>query len=142
VAEQLLLSHQLLFGISGGAQQVILVCTTTLEINPTWLILDMDSENAHTFCSRDKLEEELEINVVYHYMMKSYIAIYGKTVAIQWHFGNGQDSQPTSFKMSCEGLKQGDAPASVYFNVLIARVYKKQIALQAWRGVLVAFADV
>jgi len=38
-------------------------------------MLDMDSENAHTFCNRDKLEEELEIHVVYHYMMMFYIAL-------------------------------------------------------------------
>jgi hypothetical protein len=43
--------------------------------------------------------------------------------------------------MSCEGLRQGDAPASVYFNVLIARVYMMQIALLAGRGALFAVAD-
>ena len=69
------------------------------------------------------MEEELEITVVYHCMLMSYIALYGKkTVTGKCHFRNGLDSQSTSFKMSCEGLRQGDAPASVYFNALIARV--------------------
>jgi hypothetical protein len=83
LAEQLLLSHQFSFGINGGVQQVIHACTITLEINPTWLMLDMDSENAHAFCNWDKLEEELEINVVYHYMLMSYRALYGKIVTAQ-----------------------------------------------------------
>ena len=60
---------------------------------------------------------------------------------MKWHFGNGPDNYPNSFQMSCEGLRQGDAPASQYFNVLIAKVYKKQIALLAGRGALFAVAD-
>ena len=43
--------------------------------------------------------------------------------------------------MSCEGLKQGDAPATVYFNVLVARVYMKQMRIMDGRGVLFAVAD-
>jgi hypothetical protein len=43
--------------------------------------------------------------------------------------------------MSCEDLRQGDAPASVYFNVLIARVFMKKIIVLAGRGVLSAVAD-
>ena len=141
VVEQLLLSQQFSFGINGGVQQVILACTILLEINPTWLMLDLDSENAHTFCSRDKLGEELELNVVYHYMLMSYIALYGKNVIVEWRFGNGPDNHPTSFQMSCKSLRQGDANASVYFNFLIARVYRKQIDLPAGRGALFAVAD-
>jgi len=141
VAKQLLLSHQFSFGINGGVQQVIMACTITLEINPTWVMMDLDSENARTFCSWDKLEGELELNVVYHSMLTSYKDLYGKNVIVQWHFGNGRDSHPTSFQMSCEGLRQGDAPALVSFNVLIARVYRKQIVLLAGRGVLFAMAD-
>ncbi len=83
VAEQLLLSHLFSFGVNGGVQQVILACTILLEINPTWMMLDLDSENAHTFCNRDKLEEELELNVVYHYMLMSYKALYGKNVTVR-----------------------------------------------------------
>ncbi len=60
-------------------------------------MLDLDAENAHTYCSRDKVEEDLEINVVYHFMLMSYKALYGKTITIQWHFGNDLDCQPTSF---------------------------------------------
>ncbi len=43
--------------------------------------------------------------------------------------------------MSCEGLRQGDAPATVYFNVLAARVYRKQLRLLDGRGVLLAVVD-
>jgi hypothetical protein len=93
-------------------------------------------ENAHTFCSRERLEEELELNVAYHYMLEFFRALYGKTVTVQWHYGNGPDRPTTSFDMSCEGLKQGDAPATVYFNVLAARVYKKQLRILNGGGVL------
>ena len=73
-----------------------------IEINPTCVMLNLDSENAPTFYNCDKLKEELEINVVYHYMLMSYSALYGKIATVQWHFGNGLDCQPTSFQMSCE----------------------------------------
>ena len=55
VAAELLLSHQFSFGINGGGQQVILACNIALEINPSWVMLDLDSKNAHTFCSRERL---------------------------------------------------------------------------------------
>ena len=42
--------------------------------------------------------------------------------------------------MSCEGLRQGDAPATVYFNVLSARIYRKQLQVLDGRGVLFAVA--
>ncbi len=127
VAAEMLLSHQLSFGINGGVQQVILTCNVALEINPSWLMLDLDSKNAHTFCSRERLEEELELNVAYRYMLESFRALYGKTVTVQWHFGNGADMPATSFHMSCEVLGQRDAPAIVYFSVLAAIMYRKQL---------------
>jgi hypothetical protein len=43
--------------------------------------------------------------------------------------------------MSCEGLRQSDAPATVYFNVLAARVYMKQLRILNGREVLFALAD-
>jgi hypothetical protein len=125
VAAELLMSHQFSFGVNGCVHQVILACNIALEINPSWLMLDLDSKNAHTFCSRGRMEEELELNVAYHYMLESFKALYGKTMTVQWHFWNGLDMPATSFHMSCEGLRQGDAPATIYFNVLAARVYKK-----------------
>jgi hypothetical protein len=45
-------------------------------------MLDVDVENAHALCSRDKLEKELESNVLYHYMLMSYIGLYGKTLTV------------------------------------------------------------
>ena len=88
VADQLLSSRKCSFMINGDVHQVILACTITLEINPSWIMLDLDSDNAHTLCSRDKLEVELEINLVYHYMLMSYKDIYRKTLTFQSHFGN------------------------------------------------------
>ncbi len=43
--------------------------------------------------------------------------------------------------MSCEGLKQGGAPATAYFNVMAARVYREQLQILNGRGVLFAVAD-
>ena len=91
-----------------------MACNVALEIIPSWVMLDLDSKNAHTFCSRERLEEELELNVAYHYMLESFRALYGKTVTVQWRFGNRPNSPATCFHMSCEGLKQGDAPATFY----------------------------
>ena len=50
-------------------------------------------------------------------------------------------ASPTSCHMSIDGLRQGDAPATVYFNILVARVYRKQLALLDGRGVLFAVSD-
>jgi hypothetical protein len=56
VAEVLLLSHQVSFEINGGVQQVIMGCNIALEISPSWLILDLDSKNAHiSFAPRSSL---------------------------------------------------------------------------------------
>ena len=43
--------------------------------------------------------------------------------------------------MSIDELRQGDAPAKVYFNIIVARVYRKQLALLDGRGVLFAVLD-
>jgi len=45
-------------------------------------MLDMDSKNAHTLCSKERLEEQLGLNVAYHYMLESFRALYGKTVTV------------------------------------------------------------
>jgi hypothetical protein len=67
---------------SRWVQQVILACNIALEINPSWVMLDMDLKNARTFCSRDRREEELELDVAYHYMFESFRALYGKTFTV------------------------------------------------------------
>jgi hypothetical protein len=87
------------------------------------------------------VEEELEMNSFYPQMFKSFRELYGKTVTAQWHYGHGSDSRPTSCHYSCEGLRQGDAPVTAYFNVLAARVYKKQLTTLNERGVLFAIVD-
>ena len=92
-------------------------------------------------CPHLLLEEEIELNVAYHYTLESFKALYGKIFTVQWHFGNGPDMPATNFHMSCEGHRQGDVPATIYFNVLAARVYKKQLRILDGRGVLFAVAD-
>ena len=83
VAAQLLLSHQFSFGVSGGVQQVILGCKVALQVHPSFVQSDFDLANAHTFSSRDKAEEELESDIIYHYMLESFRALYGKNVTPQ-----------------------------------------------------------
>jgi hypothetical protein len=43
--------------------------------------------------------------------------------------------------MSIDKLRQGDAPATVYFNIQVARVYRKRLATLDGRGVIFAVAD-
>jgi hypothetical protein len=50
------------------------------------------------------LEEELELNLAYHYMLESFRALYGKTIIVQRYYGNGADIPVTSFHLSREGL--------------------------------------
>ena len=80
VAAELLISHQFSFGINGGVQQVILSSTIALQVHPSFVKIDLDLGNAHTFCSRDMVEEELESDIIYHYLLEPFRALYGKTV--------------------------------------------------------------
>ena len=43
--------------------------------------------------------------------------------------------------MSVDGLGQGDAPATVFFNIMAARIYRRQLAKLNGRGVLFGIAD-
>jgi hypothetical protein len=104
-------------------------------------MLELDSCYAHTFSSRDKLKEELERNILYNYTTQSFRALYGKTVTLQWHFGEGPDRPPAGLEYSCEGFRLGDTPAKFYFNILAARIYRKPLQAINGRGVLFAIAD-
>jgi len=106
VAAQLLMSHQFSFGINGGVQQVIMGCTLALQVHPSFVQIDLDLRNAHTFCSGDRIEEELESDIIYNYLLESFRALYGKTITPQWHYGDGPDRPPTSCHMSIDGLRQ------------------------------------
>jgi hypothetical protein len=59
--------------------QVILGITLPLQLNPHFVEIDLDLKNAHTFSSRDKVEEEMESDVIYHYLLEVFKALYGKT---------------------------------------------------------------
>ena len=117
------------------------VCTIALQVHPSFVQIDHDLRNAHTFCSRDREEEELESDIIYHYLIESFRALYGKTVTPQWHYGDGPYRPLTSCHMSMDGLRQGAAPATVYFNILVARVYRKQLATLDDRGVFFTIAE-
>jgi hypothetical protein len=43
--------------------------------------------------------------------------------------------------MSIDGFRLGDAPASIFFNILAARIYIRQLATLNGRGVLFAIVD-
>jgi hypothetical protein len=120
---------------------VILGCTVALQVHPSFVKIDLDLQNAHTFCSRDMVEEELESDIIYHYLLESFRALYGKIVTPQWHYGEGPDRPRTSCHMSIDGLRHADTPATVYFTIQVARVYMKQQATLDGRGVLFAVVD-
>ncbi len=60
-----------------------MACNIALEINPSWVMMDLDSKNAQTFSSSGRLEEELEQYVAYHCMLESFRTLYGKTFTFQ-----------------------------------------------------------
>ena len=105
VAETLLLSHQFSFVIKGGAHQVILGISLSLQLNPNLVEIELNLKNAHTFSSRDKAEEELESDVIYHYLQEVFRSLYGKTMTPQWHYGDGSDRPPTRVHMSVDGFR-------------------------------------
>ena len=115
--------------------------TLSLQLNPHFVEIDLDFKNAHTFISRDKAEEEMESDIIYHYLLKVFKAVYGKTVTPQWQYGDGPYRSPTSVHMSIDGFRQGDAPASIFFNILAAMIYRRQLATLNGRGVLFAIVD-
>jgi hypothetical protein len=122
VAETLLLSHKFSFGIKGGVQQVILGISLALQLNPNLVEINLDLKNAHTFSLRDKADEELESDVIYHYLLEVFRSLYGMTAIPHWNYGDGPGLPPTSVHMSVDGFRQGDAPASIFFNILAARI--------------------
>ena len=63
-------------------------------MNLDFVEIDLDLKNAHTLSSRDKIEEELESDVIYHYLVKVLRSLYGGTVTPQWHYGDGPDRPP------------------------------------------------
>ncbi len=68
--------------------------TLALHLNSEFLKLGLDLKNAHTFSSRDRNEEELESDVIYHYLLEVFRSLYGKTVTPQWHYEDGPDRPP------------------------------------------------
>ena len=73
---------------------MILGITLSLQLNLDFVEIDLDLKNAHTFSSRDKIEEELESDVNYHCLVEVFKSLYGGTVTPQWHDGDGPDRPP------------------------------------------------
>ena len=59
----------------------------------------------------------------------------------QWHYGDGPDRPPTSVHLTIDRFRQGDAPASIFFNIFAARFYISELATLNGRGVLFAIVD-
>jgi hypothetical protein len=133
-----LYSHQFSFGIKGGVHQVILGIAPSLQLNPIFVEIDLDPKNVHTFSSGDKAEEELESNVIYHYLLEAFKALYGEILTPKWHYEDGLDRPPTSVHMSIDGFSQKDAPASIFFNILAVKFYIRQPATLYGREALFA----
>ncbi len=83
----------------------------------------------------------MESDVIYHFLLEVFRSLYVKTVTPQWHYGDGSDRPPTNVHMSIVGFRQGDAPVSIFFNILAAIIYRKQLATLNGRGVLFAIVD-
>ena len=96
--------------------------TLSLQLNPQFVEIDLDLKTSHTFSSRVEAEEELESDIIYHCLLEVFKALYGWTVTPQWHYGYGPNRPPTSVHTSIDCFRQGDAPASVFFNILVARI--------------------
>ena len=74
-------------------------------------------------------------------MLESFKALYGKTVTVLWHFGNGADRSATSSTCRAKGSGRGnEPPATVYFNVMAAKVYRMRRQILNGRGVPFAVA--
>ena len=57
--------------------------TLSLQLKPHFVKINLDLKNTHTFSLRDKIEEELESDVVFGYLLELFRSLYGKTVTPQ-----------------------------------------------------------
>ena len=80
---------------------MILGCTLALQVHPSIVQIDLDLQNAHSFCSRDTVEEELESDNIYHYLLESFQVLYVKTGTPRWHYGDGPDRPPPPRAATC-----------------------------------------
>jgi hypothetical protein len=114
IAENMLKSNQISYGVSSGVQPAILGCTVALQSNPTWVLGVFDLRNAHTDCSRGLIWHELENDTFFHFLIHIFICMYGENRTPQGHFGNGPDQPPTSIHWSGDDLRQEKTSANVY----------------------------
>jgi hypothetical protein len=139
IAEVLLRSNQLSFGVPGGVHQVITGYTVALQNNPYWVMGKFDLRKAHTDCYRGLIWQELEADPFFHFLIQIFI-LYGENCTPQWHFGNGPDQPPTSCHMSREGLRKGETAANVFFNILATRIYRACSKILDGRGILLGLS--
>ena len=56
------------------------------------------------FCGVKSAQTKIRTNIVVSHFRSHFMALYGKTVTVQWRFGNGPDMPATNFHLSSEGL--------------------------------------
>ncbi len=103
--------------------------------------MDLFRKSAHMFNSRDGMEEGLESDAIFYNLLEALTVIYGRNVTRKWHYGDSPGSYPTSCHLSNDGLKQGDAPVTVYFDIIATRIYRKQLKVLNNRNFLFAVAN-
>jgi hypothetical protein len=103
--------------------------------------INIDLKNAQTFNSRDKAEEELKSDVIFHYLFEVFKDLYRNNVTPQWHYKEGPDRPPTSVHMSIDGFRQGNAPSSIFFNILAVMICIRQLATLNGKSVLFDIVD-
>ena len=141
LAERMLKSNQFSYGTLGGVQLVIMGCIVALYCNPSWCLLEIDYANAHLYCNRENIWEELERDPYFHFLIHIFLYLYGENNTPLWHFGNGPDQPLTSIHWQGLALRQGETIASVFVNILAARFYRAFMKILGDRSVLFAIAD-
>ena len=100
-----------------------------------------DLRNAHTDCSRMLIWQDLDNDMLFHFLIQIFTFMYGKNHTPQWHFGNGLDQPLISIHWSSDDLRQGETAANVFFNILAVILYKAFMKIRDDRGVLFGLED-
>jgi hypothetical protein len=88
-------------------------------------MMDLDSANAHIVHFRDFIEKELDLNIVYHYMLKSFGELYGNTAMGLWNFGNGPNCPPNKMAFLVRRLTARRRTCNPFASMC---------SLQDWKG--------
>ena len=87
-------------GVCNKWYDVILGCTLAIQMKPYFVQVDFNLRNAHTFRSRDRMEEELETRIIFHYLLLAFHALYGNnchlSVALRRRFWSPAAISPST----------------------------------------------